>query len=50
MVTSGKRGLGAELEEVETRNEEYPMTRAFLYLGKPNTIYLYELPVVTFSS
>ncbi len=26
------RGLGVELENVETRNEEYPMSRAFLHL------------------
>jgi len=30
--TQGRAGLAVELESVETRNEEYPLTRAFLHL------------------
>lgn len=30
--TAPRQGMGTELEDVETRLEEYPMTRAFLHL------------------
>jgi nuclear pore complex protein Nup205 len=32
MASEQKGGIQVELEEIESRNEEYPMTRAFLQL------------------